>query len=104
MAEYENGTVKVPLFAKKSQIAHELGHYVGDKGISNPNMVRGAFNTSYEYAPGAPTELNAAEHFADHFKTKLGYPYKGKEIDLLRRQDALNGETFFDNVYRPDGK
>lgn len=31
-AAYDNGTIKVPLFARKSQIAHELGHHAAGQG------------------------------------------------------------------------
>lgn len=66
--------------------------------------MRGAFTRGYQYSPNAEMELNAAENFADYFKTKLGYPYTGKDANLVSRQNALNNETVFDDVARPDSR
>lgn len=100
---YESGVVKTPLFARKSLLAHELGHYVGDMGIADPSKIRGAFTSGYKYSPSAQFERNSAENFADYFKTKLGYPYKGKNMNLMSRQNAINNsETKFFDVVRPD--
>lgn len=103
-AHYDNGTIKTPFFARKSQVAHELGHYVGDYGVANPKAVRGAFTPGYQYSPNAEMELNAAENFADYFKTKLGYPYTGKDVNLIERQNAFKNETLFDDVVKPDAR
>ena len=99
---YNSGVVHTPLFARKSQLAHELGHYVGDFGVADPSKVRGAFNPRFSYSPNAGFELNSAEHFADHFKTKIGYPYKGLDPNLVARQNALGGDTQFFDVFAPD--
>ena len=64
--------------------------------------MRGAFTPGYQYSPNAEMELNAAENFADYFKTKLGYPYTGKDVNLIERQNALQNETVFDDVVKPD--
>ena len=102
--DVKNSALKLPLFARKSQIGHELGHYIGDVGVIDPLMVKGAFTKGYEYSPGVEFERNAAENFADHFKTKLGYPYKGKDPNLTARQLALQNETVFDDVARTDDR
>ena len=67
-------------------------------------MVKGAFTEGYEYAPGVEFERNAAENFADYFKTKLGYPYTGKNANLVARQIALQNKTAFDDVVRADDR
>lgn len=101
---YQNGVVRTPLFARKSQLAHELGHYVGDKGVADPSTVMGAFSKGYLYSPNVSPEVNAAENFADYFKTRIGYPYKGSDANLLSRQRALQNDTWFGPVTNPLGR
>lgn len=98
-AAYDNGTIKVPLFARKSQIAHELGHHAAGQG----DQILGAWTPGYEYSPNVSWEINRAENFADLFKTKLGYKYKGKKANLKSRQDAIDsGESkVFDHLSNP---
>lgn len=96
--------MELPLFARKSQIGHELGHYIGDVGVADPAMVKGAFVPGYKYSDNASFELNSAEAFADHFKTKLGYPYKGTNKNLVSRQNALNDNIEFYDVTRESAR
>lgn len=96
--------MELPLFARKSQIGHELGHYIGDVGVADPAMVKGAFVPGYKYSDNASFELNSAEAFADHFKTKLGYPYKGTNKNLVSRQNALNDDIEFYDVTRESAR
>lgn len=93
-ASYDNGTIRTPLFARKSQIAHELGHHAAGTG----DQILGAYTPGYEYSPTASWETNRAENFADAFKTQLGYRYKGRNPNLKVRQKAIDeGET---NIFR----
>lgn len=96
--------MELPLFARKSQIGHELGHYIGDVGVADPAMVKGAFVPGYKYSDNANFELNSAEAFADHFKTKLGYPYNGTNKNLVSRQNALNDDIEFYDVTRESAR
>ena len=96
--------MELPLFARKSQIGHELGHYIGDVGVADPAMVKGAIVPGYKYSDNASFELNSAEAFADHFKTKLGYPYKGTNKNLVLRQNALNDDIEFYDVTRESAR
>lgn len=102
--DHTSKTLELPLFARKSQIGHELGHYIGDVGVADPAMVKGAFVPGYKYSDNASFELNSAEAFADHFKTKLGYPYKGTNKNLVSRQNALNDDIEFYDVTRESAR
>lgn len=98
-AAYNDGTIQVPLFARKSQIAHELGHHAAGQG----DQILSAYTEGYQYAPNSSWETERAENFADLFKTKLGYKYKGKKANLKSRQDAIDsGESkVFDHLSNP---
>lgn len=98
-AAYNDGTIQVPLFARKSQIAHELGHHAAGQG----DQILGAYTEGYQYAPNSSWETERAENFADLFKTKLGYRYKGKNANLKARQDAIDSgkSEVFDKLVNP---
>lgn len=96
---YNEGTIKTPLFARKSQIAHELGHHAAGQG----EQILGAHTPGYQYAENVSPETNYAENFADLFKTKLGYKYKGKNANLKARQEAIDSgkSEVFDKLVNP---
>lgn len=96
---YNEGTIKTPLFARKSQIAHELGHHAAGQG----DQILGAYTEGYQYAPNSSWETERAENFADLFKTKLGYRYKGKNANLKARQKAIDEREskVFDHLVNP---
>lgn len=98
-ATYDKGAINVPLFARKSQIAHELGHHAAGQG----EQILGAYTPGYQYAEGVSPETNYAENFADLFKTKLGYKYKGKNANLKARQEAIDSgkSEVFDKLVNP---
>ena len=98
-AGYDNGVIKTPLFARKSQIAHEVGHHAAGQG----DQILGAYTEGYQYAPNSSWETERAENFADLFKTRLGYKYKGKNANLKARQEAIDsGESkVFDHLANP---
>lgn len=102
---YQNNTITSRLWTNPSITAHEVGHHVSAHypGLPEGNVM-GAYIPQYRYGINTSPEQEAAEAFADYFRTKAGWSYKGKDPAHIARQRAVTnnlGETQLYDVADP---
>lgn len=87
---YQNNTITSRLWTNPSITAHEVGHHISAHypGLPEGNVM-GAYIPNYRYGINTSPEQEAAEAFADYFRTKAGWSYKGKDPVHIARQRAV---------------
>ena len=103
--QYQNNVITSRLWTDPSVTAHEFGHHVSANypGLQKGNIM-GAHTPGYVYGINTTPEREAAENFADVFRTRAGWSYKGKDPSHIARQRAVTnnlGETQYYDVVDP---